>query len=170
MPIDLVKPIEGIAKLKKGLDLESPKEKPMTEYQKEKIEIAKESNELKAKKLSQTEGQTKVLAEKEARLKEKQASQQQRLTQESQAKIEKDKIKAQVDLQNAKNVGLKEKRLYQNSKNREAMIKAQQSLQDDIASKTLTKQGTSKHFGELKTGPKPIGLKAINPGGGIEDE
>ena len=168
MPIDLVKPIEGIAKIKKGLEEDKPKE--MTEYQKEKIEIAKQSNELKAQKLAKSDEQVKLLAEKESRLKEKQASQQQRLTKESEAKIERDRIKAQVDLQNAKNVGLKEKRLFQNSKNREALLKAQQSLSDDILSRKMTREATLNHLGALKEGPKPVGFQNINPGGGIENE
>ena len=139
MPIDLVEPIKSVARIKKGLEEDKPKE--MTEYQKQKIEIAKQSNELKAQKLAKSDEQVKLLAEKESRLKEKQASQQQRLTKESEAKIERDRIKAQVDLQNAKNQGLKEKRLFQNSKNREALLKAQQSLSDDILSRKMTKEG-----------------------------
>ena len=168
MPIDLVEPIKSVARIKKGLEEDKPKE--MTEYQKQKIEIAKQSNELKAQKLAKSDEQVKLLAEKESRLKEKQASQQQRLTKESEAKIERDRIKAQVDLQNAKNQGLKEKRLYQNSKNREALLKAQQSLSDDILSRKMTKEGTLKHLGTLKEGPKPVGFQNINPGGGIENE
>lgn len=168
MPIDLVEPIKSVARIKKGLEEDKPKE--MTEYQKQKIEIAKQSNELKAQKLAKSDEQVKLLAEKESRLKEKQASQQQRLTKESEAKIERDRIKAQVDLQNAKNQGLKEKRLFQNSKNREALLKAQQSLSDDILSRKMTKEGTLKHLGTLKEGPKPVGFQNINPGGGIENE
>ena len=170
MPIDLVEPIKSVARIKKGFEEDKPQEKPMTEYQKQKIEVAKQSNELKAQKLAKSDEQVKLLAEKESRLKEKQASQQQRLTKESEAKIERDRIKAQVDLQNAKNQGLKEKRLFQNSKNREALLKAQQSLSDDILSKKMTKEGTLKHLGTLKEGPKPVGFQNINPGGGIENE
>lgn len=168
MPIDLVKPIEGIAKIKKGLSQDTPKE--MTEYQKEKVEIAKKNQELKEKSLASKTESTNVLKEKEARLKEKQSYQQERLNKESEANIERFKIKSQIELQSLKNQELKEKRLFQNSKNRQAIIKAQQSLQDEVMSLRETKSNYMAHLGELKTGPKQVGFKNINPGGEIKDE
>lgn len=180
MPIDLVKPIEGIAKIKKGFEEDKPQEKPMTEYQKQKIEVAKKNQELKSQSLAQKQVSVESVKAKEDRLAKKQDLQakrtellekrEERLSKISPITSETGKIKAQTELQKQKNIALAEKRKFQNAKNREAMIKAQQSLSDDILSKKMTREGTLKHLGTLKEGPKPVGFQNINPGGGIENE
>lgn len=172
MPISLVKPLQEIANMDATLKKQAKGDKPkeMTEYQKEKVEIAKKQNELKAQQVASKEANTKAILEKEARLKEKQSIQQERLNKESEAKIERSKIQSQIELQSLKNQELKEKRLLQNSKNRQARIKAIQSLQDEVMSLRETKSNYMAHLGELKTGPKQVGFKNINPGGEIKDE
>lgn len=158
MPIDLISPIEGIARTKKVLSADKPK--PMTEYQKEKIAVAKESNKLKETNLLQKQEQVNVLKSKEQRLSEKEV----RLHNTNESLAKRKQLEAEASL-------IKEKRLLQNSKNRQAAIKARQSLEDKNFSKTETRNKTLTHLNTLKTmGPQPVGFSNVVQGGGQEDE
>lgn len=161
MPIDLVKPIEGIARLKNAIEDDKPKE--MTEYQKQKIAVANQKNEIAKGKLEETKKKN-AIEEQEA---ERKLNKENRIA-ANQSKTNESLLKRK-ELEAESNL-LKEKRLLQNAKNRQARIKAQQSLSDKVDSMTTTNKNRRSHLDTLKTGPQKVGFSNIIQGGGVEDE
>ena len=181
MPINLVKPLKEIASMDATLKKQAKEDKPkeMTEYQKEKVKIAKKNQELKSQSLAQKQISVESVKSKEERFTKKQELQEkrtqllerreERLSKISPITSETAKIKAQADLQNAKNQELREKRLLQNSKNREKKIKAQQKLYEEVDSITTTNKNSRSSLGILKTSPQKLGFNIFKEGG-VEDE
>lgn len=163
MPINLVDPLKDVANAYvKVKDLDK-KPKEMTEYQKKKVELESQKNEIAKGKLEETKKKN-AIEEQEA---ERKLNRENRLaaknTKTNEALLKRKELEAETNL-------LKEKRLLQNAKNRQARIKAQQSLSDKVDSMTTTNRNRRSHLDTLKTGPQKIGFSNIIQGGGVEDE
>ena len=163
MPINLVDPLKDVANAYVKVNKLDKKPKEMTEYQKKQIEIANQKNEIAKGKLEETKKKN-AIEEQEA---ERKLNRENRIAAQSQMSneslLKRREMEAETNL-------LKEKRLLQNAKNRQARIKAQQSLSDKVDSMTTTNRNRRSHLDTLKTGPQKVGFSNIIQGGGVEDE
>lgn len=170
MPINLVDPLKDVANAYVKVKELDKKPKEMTEYQKEKIAVAQQKNEIAKGKLEDTKKKT-AIAEQEA---ERKLNKDNRIATQSQKHNENLDKRRQVETytayEEAKAKVLKEKRLLQNSKNRKKRIEAQENLADEVYSITTTNKNKRSYLGALKTGPQKIGFSNIIQGGGVEDE
>jgi len=151
MPINLVDPLKDVANAYVKVKELDKKPKEMTEYQKKKVELEETK---KKNAIEEQEAERKL--NKENRIAANQSKTNESL-------LKRKELEAKTNL-------LKEKRLLQNAKNRQARIKAQQSLSDKVDSMTTTNKNRRSHLDTLKTGPQKVGFSNIIQGGGVEDE